>query len=165
MNIRRAFLAGVVGGAIMAVLGKVVPVSVEMILGTLFLPRGVGAWVLGLVLHLVISGAIALLYGLGFERITHRATAGIGAAFSIVHVVIGGLALAALPAIHPLIPEQIRAPGMFMSSIGFGGVLLFLIEHLVYGAIVGQLYGPVMHPRETGAPVTRFGRGRVSGAA
>ncbi|WP_157070181.1 hypothetical protein [Sandaracinus amylolyticus] len=157
MNIRRAFLAGVLGGVVMAVLGKVVPVQLETILGTFFLPRGVGAWVLGLVLHLLISGAIALLYGLGFERITHRATAGIGVVFSILHVVIGGLAFGALPAIHPLIPEQIRAPGAFMSSIGFGGVLLFVIEHIVYGAIVGQLYGRVRHPRES-MPVAPMGR-------
>ena len=149
MNTRRAFLAGVAGGAVMAVLVKIVPVNVEMILGTFFLPSGIGAWLLGLALHLALSGAIALLYGLGFERVTHRASPGIGAAFSLVHVVLAGLALAALPAVHPLIPGQIRAPGAFMSSIGFGGVLLFLIEHLVYGAIVGQLYGHVAHPRET----------------
>lgn len=153
MNIRRAFLAGLVGGLVMAVLAKAGPVSVEMVLGTFLLPRGVGAWVLGLVIHLVLSGLIALVYAFGFERITHRASAAIGLGFSLVHFVIGGLALAAIPALHPLIPEEMRAPGMFMSGLGFGGVLLFLIEHLVYGAIVGQLYGRVAHPRE-GVTVT-----------
>lgn len=157
MNIRRAFLAGVVGGAVMAVLAKVGPVNLEMLLGTFLLPRGVAAWVLGLVLHLLVSGAIAMLYALAFERVTHHASAALGVAFSLVHILIGGAALAAIPALHPLVPEQVRAPGVFMSSVGFGGVLLFVIEHVVYGAIVGQLYGHVAHPRE-GVP-------RVTGAS
>lgn len=161
MNIRRAFVAGVVGGAVMAVLVKVGPVNLEMMLGTLVLPRGVAAWILGLLMHLVISGAIALLYALGFERLTHRAGPAVGAAFSVVHAVVGGLALAVIPAIHPMIPEQMRAPGAFMSGVGFGGVLLFFIEHLVYGAIVGQLYGVVSHEAIPGAPMTGApGRGR-----
>lgn len=158
MNMKRAFLAGVVGGLVMAVIAKLGPVSLEMLLGTFLLPRGVGAWVLGLVLHLAISGAIALLYGLGFERITHRAGPGIGAAFSLVHFAVAGLALAAIPALHPLVPEQMRAPGAFMSGIGFGGVLLLLIEHVVYGAIVGQLYGRVAHPREAAPKMYRARR-------
>lgn len=152
MKAGKAFGAGVLGGLVMtggfggAVRAFGLPLNLEHVLGTLWLPRGLLAWFVGLAMHLVISGLIALLYAWGFERVTHRAGAGVGALFAVVHLVIGGIALAALPAIHPLIPGSMPAPGAFMSGLGFPGVLLFVIEHLVYGAIVGAIYGDVRAP-------------------
>lgn len=164
MKAGRAFGAGVVGGLVMtggfgaAVRAFGLPVNLELVLGTLFLPRGLTAWIVGLVMHLVISGAIALVYAWGFERVTHRADAGVGAVFSVVHLVIAGLALLAIPAIHPLIPERMAAPGAFMSGMGALGIVLFVIEHVIYGAIVGAMYGEVREPTrgpERGEVVTR----------
>ena len=43
-----------------------------------------------------------------------------------------------------------RAP--FMAGMGATFVGLFVMEHLIYGAIVGALYGPVEHA--AGRPVT-----------
>ncbi len=166
MNTGKAFLAGVAGGAAMTVLGAVVralgmPVNLEMMLGTMFLAPGATAWIAGLIMHLAISGMIALLYALGFERLSHRAGTGTGALFSLVHIVIGGCAMLALPAMHPMIPQEMPAPGAFMSGMGLAGVAFFVVEHVMYGAIVGALYGTVRHPRErterTAAVAPRFG--------
>lgn len=160
MKAGRAFAAGVAGGLVMtggfgaAVRALGLPLNLELVLGTLFLPRGLTAWLVGLAMHLVISGAIALVYAWGFERVTHRADAGVGAIFSMVHIVIAGLALLAIPAIHPLIPEQMRAPGAFMSGLGVLGVVLFVIEHVIYGALVGAMYGEVREP--TRGPSSRL---------
>jgi len=45
-----------------------------------------------------------------------------------------------------MIPEMMPPPGAFMSGMGAMGVGLFVLEHLMYGAIVGGMYGTVMHP-------------------
>lgn len=45
------------------------------------------------------------------------------------------------------------APGAFMSNIGMMGVVGFLMLHMIYGAIVGAMYSPVLHPRREAEPV------------
>lgn len=151
MNMARAFSAGVVGGIATTILGAVLrtfgmPVNLELMLGTMLLARGPIAWIVGLVLHLLVSGGLGLLYGVGFERVTHRAGAGVGVLFSVVHVLVAGVAMLAVPAVHRLIPEQMAAPGAFLSALGAGAVALFLIEHAMFGAIVGAIYGMEKHP-------------------
>jgi hypothetical protein len=64
---------------------------------------------------------------------------------------IAGVAMAMIPLVHPMIPEQMPPPGAFMANMGTVGVALLLVEHLMYGAIVGGLYGPVQHSREAHA--------------
>ena len=148
----KAFVAGVVGGAVMSVLLAVarllgMPVNLEVMLGTITgMSPGSGAWVLGLIMHLVISGLIALAYAFGFEHVSHRSGALPGVVFSLLHIVIGGLFMGMIPAIHPLVPERMAAPGAFMSNVGDTGVIAFVVLHAIYGAVVGVMYGPVVHP-------------------
>jgi len=101
-----------------------------------------GTWVLGSIIHLIVSGLIALIYAAVFEAIrgSNWFTGLIGGA---VHAVIGGLLLSALPAIHPAIPDVIRDPGAFAINYGFATAALFVIGHLIYGIIVGGMYTPV----------------------
>jgi hypothetical protein len=148
----KAFIAGVVGGAAMSVLLAIgralgVPANVEMILGTMTgLAPGAGTWVLGLAMHLVISGLIAMLYALGFEHVAHRSGALPGVVFSLLHIVVGGLFMGMLPSLHPMITERMSAPGAFLSNLGDVGVIAFVVLHAIYGAIVGVMYGPVAQP-------------------
>ncbi len=157
----RAFWAGVLGGAVMTIVLAIartmgMQVNMSMMLGTMIgVMPSVGAWVLGFVIHLVISGLIAWLYGWGFEQIAHRANAGIGALFSLVHTVLAGLFLGIMPAIHPLMPDVIGAPGVFLSNLGTAGIVAFVLLHVIYGVIVGGAYGVVLHRparREAHAP-------------
>ncbi|MGQ0446113.1 MAG: hypothetical protein ACT4O2_13560, partial [Beijerinckiaceae bacterium] len=53
----------------------------------------------------------------------------------------------AIPLIHPLIPEQQSEPGIFMVNMGAANVVVFVVEHIVFGIIVGSIYGSVVHPR------------------
>lgn len=151
MNTWRAFYSGVIGGAVFALLlalGRMVGISVNLsiLLGTMLgVSIGTGAWLVGFIMHLVVSGLIALLYALGFEYITHRAGSIVGLGFSLVHIILAGLFLGIIPSIHPRIPTQLNAPGIFLSNIGTGGVIEFVLFHLIYGLIVGSLYGQVHH--------------------
>ena len=117
--------------------------SLEMMLGTMVLQPGTGAFALGMMMHLIISGLIALVYAWAFEHVTHRANALIGAGFGVIHGVIGGMVMGMVPMMHPLIPEMMPAPGAFMSSTGMMGVVAEIVLHIIYGAVVGAVYRPV----------------------
>ncbi|MCA1635720.1 MAG: hypothetical protein LC802_19040 [Acidobacteria bacterium] len=150
MNFRRAFLAGVVGGLVMTIIMALVRATMmpqanpEMMLGTMTgSEASTTTWVMGLVIHLILSGMIALVYALGFEYVMHRAGVLIGLGFAIIHIFIGGIVMGMMPMMHPMIPEKMMPPGAFMSGMGMMGTGLFVLEHLIYGAIVGTMYKPV----------------------
>lgn len=156
MKAGKAFVAGMIGGAVMSVLmwlGRIMgmPANLEMMLGTIVTDPGATAWIVGFVMHLMISGSIALIYASGFEHVTHRAGWLVGAAFSIVHATIAGTVMGMMPAMHPRMPIPVMAPGAFMSSLGVRGVVAEFVLHLAYGAVVGAMYGAVLHPK-IGAP-------------
>ncbi|MCA1562681.1 MAG: hypothetical protein LC804_21255 [Acidobacteria bacterium] len=147
MNLGRAFLAGVIGGIVMSMglaMGRAMgmPANLEMMLGTMLLQPGTAAFMVGMVMHLMISGLIALIYAWGFETLTHRSGALIGAGFGVIHAIIGGMVMGMMPMMHPLIPEMMPAPGAFMSNLGMMGVMAEFVLHILYGAVVGAIYTP-----------------------
>jgi len=151
MHAGKAFTAGVVGGAVMTGIMWLartfmgMPMNLEMMEGTMLVrPPGPVAWGVGFLMHLMISGLIAFVYAWGFERVTHRAGWLVGAGFGVVHAVIAGVVMGMMPAVHPLIPGQMPAPGAFLSNVPMGPVALFML-HVVYGAIVGAIYAPAAH--------------------
>lgn len=153
MKVGKAIGAGLVGGVAMTVLGWLVrrlglEMNAEMMLGTMMssMPT-LTTWLIGFAIHLMISALIALAYAWGFEHVTHRAGVTVGLGFSIIHIIIAGMVMAMIPAMHPMIPEQMPAPGAFMANMGAMFAFLFVMEHLIYGGIVGALYGPVTYPR------------------
>lgn len=149
MNHGSAFLAGVIGGAVMTVIMAVerafgMRIHFEMMLGTMLDgDPSIAKWALGLIVHLALSGVIGLLYAFGFEHVTKRAGWLVGVAFSVVHTVIAGILIGLVPAVSPLVPEIMPAPGPFMSNKGAVYVVAFALLHFVYGAVVGEMYGPV----------------------
>jgi hypothetical protein len=142
-----ALWAGVVGALALTILTAVgrglgLPIDFELLLGTLVgLPPGAGAWLLGLLIHLLDGAAFGLLYAWGFHALGRRGIA-VGVAFGLVHAVVAGLVIGGLPAIHPLVPTKIPAPGPFLANFGRAGVAAGFGLHLVYGVIVGALYAP-----------------------
>lgn len=157
MSIKRAFLAGVIGAAIMTIVIQVarlmgMPANMSLWLGSLVTGElGAATWVLGFAMHLAIGGLFGLCYAIIFESVG-RATTGAGAAIGLAHAMFSGIMLGALPWMHPLMPQVIAPPGMFMAALGALAVLAFIGLHVMFGAIVGHLY-----ERE---PVTRMVRGR-----
>jgi hypothetical protein len=154
MNYRKALLAGVVGGIGMSIVLAMarllgMPANLELMLGSMLTrTTDLTAWIVGFVMHLIISALIALVYAAGFEYLTHRAGWLLGLAFSIPHAIIAGIFMGMVPAMHPLIPEQMPAPGAFMANLGIMGVIGEFMAHMVYGAIVGALYQPVLRYAE-----------------
>jgi hypothetical protein len=152
MNAGRAFLSGVAGAAVMSVglaVGRAMgmPANLELMLGSMLLPPGTPAFMLGLAMHLVIGGLFGLLYAWAFEHVTHRSSAAIGGGLGILHGIAGGVFMGLLPMMHPRIPEEMPAPGAFMANLGTLGVMAEMVLHVVYGAVVGALYQPASAAR------------------
>ena len=151
MKTGKAFLAGVVGGAVMSAIMLMartvmgMEVKLELLLGTMIgLQPGTTAWIVGFVMHLMISGLIALAYAWAFENVLHRANAGAGALVAIAHILVAGVFMGMMPLMHPLVPEVMPGPGFFMLNLGVMGLVAFVMLHLIYGAIVGAMYGPTL---------------------
>lgn len=150
MNASRAFFAGTVGAIVMSAIMWMarnlmgMEVHLERTLGTMFGgPPTTMTTVMGLVMHLVISGMIALIYAWGFENVSHRAGAGVGAGFGLVHAIPAGLFMGyVLPMMHPMVPESMPGPGPFMANLGMMGIVAFFMLHIIFGAVVGALYTP-----------------------
>ena len=148
MNFWRAFAAGVTGGVLMTLLmalarmTEMTTIDLELKLGSMVSQETTTtSWVIGLFLHLIISGLIACIYAVGFEYVTHTATWLAGLGFGVLHTIIGGLFLAVLPEIHPLMPsDSLPAPGPFAINYGLMTTVAFAVGHLVYGATVGLMY-------------------------
>lgn len=154
----KGFVAGMIGGAAMSLvmwMGRMMgmDMNLSMMLGTMFVaPPGATAWIVGFLMHLMISGLIALLYAWGFEHVTHRAGWLMGVAFSLIHSIGAGLFMGIVPAMHPLIRSgQMPAPGFFLANKGAMYVVMLFVMHAIYGAIVGALYAPAVHARDVTA--------------
>jgi len=152
MKVGKALIAGIVGGVAMTLLAWLarqmgIGMNAEMMLGTMVSSPGTAAWLIGFAMHMMLSVAIAFIYAWGFERVTHRAGVVVGLGFAVIHVILAGMVMGIIPAMHPMIPEQMPAPGAFMANMGTTFVALFVIEHLTFGAIVGAMYGPVVSSR------------------
>lgn len=151
----RAFWAGVTGGIVMTILmamGRwmgMTNMNMAMMQGSMITQTlGPGTWFLGLMMHLIISGMIGSIYAWGFESVTRRASAGIGAGFAIIHAIIGGIVIGMMGAMHPLTvspptpvpPGRLLAPGFFAINFGMMTTMAFIVLHLIYGSIVGGMY-------------------------
>ncbi len=152
MRTGRAFWLGVIGGAAVTVILTLarmvgIPANIGMMLGTTFgLMPGSGTWLLGFVIHLVVSGLIGIVYATVFEFLLHQSGSAAGLGTAIIHAILAGLFMGIVPMMNPTIPEIMPAPGLFLSNLGGPGVVLFFVMHLIYGWIVGAWYGPVLHP-------------------
>jgi hypothetical protein len=148
MKTGNAFFAGVVAGvagSLLATLARArgIPINTEILLGTF--PGGTpgpSEWISGFAMSLVISGAVGLAYGQGFELLAPRAGLRAGLAFGFVHAIIGGVLLEAATVIHPLVPERLPDAGTFLANLGPTGLLFFFASHFIFGAIVGTIYEP-----------------------
>ncbi len=146
-NASLAFLAGVLGGVILTLLlslarlFELTSLNLVMFLGAMFTQSlTAGTWILGFVIHLLISGLIGMVYGLIFSKVWGPANWWHGLVIAIPHLIIGGLFLLLMPAINPAVPELLPSPGAFAENYGTWAVLLFIVGHLVYGAVVGAVY-------------------------
>jgi len=147
MKWRKAFLAGIVGAALMTIMLSSANAAgfhvldFSMMWGTLTgLPLGTAAWLAGFGIQLVVGGLFALIYALVFN-VFSAAGAVRGAGIGILHAGTTGIFLPLLPLVHPLMNNgHMQSPGPYFAGHGIPGVLFYFGMHVVYGITVGWLY-------------------------
>lgn len=141
-----AVAAGVIAGVAMSsVAVGMKPVGLEMdphqMWGTMLRARGVAGYLLGFVVHLLLSAAVGLIYGVAFDVVGADGSLWVwGLLGGSIHWFIGGLVMGTIPAVRPEIAERRRAPGIFLKNFGMPDVPAFLGDHLAYGLAFGIVY-------------------------
>ncbi len=155
MRLGRAIGAGIIGGIIVVaaigVAGWITRANADLCrLGGVILTGRMDAagWLAGAVAQLVIAIIAAIIYAAIFEWVTRRAGPLIGLAIAVPHVIVAGLAIGFVPAWR-LIDAGIGPPGAFMEYRGPWVLVTFVLAHLVFGALVGKLYGRAQHAPAT----------------
>ena len=118
-----AILAGLVGGGVMAailymgiiMLPEQMKMNLFMLLGSMALPVGAAAFVMGAMVHAGMSVAFGLIHGAVFAAADiDSAEWAWGLLFGLVHWVGVGMALGMMPLIHPRIRSgEVDAPGFY----------------------------------------------------
>ena len=145
-----AVAAGLIGGAIMALLLylgiAVVPTQMKMnlfrLLGTMLLEEGTAAYVLGGMVHAMMSVVFGLIHVALYTAFDLESNlAAWGLLFGVGHWMIVGMALGMMPIMHRGIRSgSIEAPGFYALSYPRMTAMGFLVLHLVYGVLVGVFY-------------------------
>ncbi len=137
MHTGRAFVAGIAGALVMTVvtmwfsaLGS--PLRIEAQLAARL---GTSAWAVGFVAHLLIGGAIGIVYAVVFEHVVHQSGVGVGLMIGSYNTIFAGFVWA-----------MIGGPGAFWAAVGPLGVIALFVSHLAYGAVVGGLYRSEQQP-------------------
>ncbi len=112
MDVGAAILGGLVGGGVMIVLlymgMAMMPQQMKMnlllLLGTMLLPVGAAAYMVGLIMHAMLSVGFGIIHGLILDAAD--VTSGgdgalLGIAIGLVHGVTVGMILGMMPMLHP----------------------------------------------------------------
>lgn len=161
-----AILAGLIGGAAMAMilymgiimLPRQMRMNLFMMLGSMVLPVGAGAFLMGAMVHAGMSAVFGLVHAAAFSVLgIDSDQAAWGLLFGLVHWAIVGMALGMLPLMHPRLRragnglaanagdldqgDLLDAPGFYALNYPMMTALGFLMLHLLFGVVVGALYG------------------------
>jgi hypothetical protein len=144
-----AVLAGLIAGAIMegpVYMQKGIGLNVKQNIfrtwGRLLGLRDSGGYFAGFLFHQVLSAVIALLYAGVFSAIGVTSSFWLwGVLGAVVHYLIAGVVVGALPSVDPDNPLRVGEQGTYYKNYGALDMATFLMGHMSFGLLVGILYG------------------------
>jgi hypothetical protein len=161
MKLWRAVVAGLVGCVVviaaMTIAGAMSGTDADLcaLTGAVITGRtGAMSWLVGCLAQVVVAIIAALVYAVVFEWIVRRAGALVGLAIAVPHAMIAGIVIGFLP-VSGMMNAGIAAPGAFLEYRGWAAIVTFVFAHLVFGAIVGALYGTTLHRVPSARPTWR----------
>ena len=145
-----AVAAGLIGGAVMAVLlymgiammPRQMRMNLFLMLGTMVFRDRTMAYVAGGMMHAVMSIAFGLAHVALFEAFgLESALVTWGLLFGFFHWLVVGMGLGMMPSVHPLIRAgKMDAPGPLALSYPPMTAMGFFMLHMLFGVLVGALY-------------------------
>jgi hypothetical protein len=169
-NFWAAVVAGIAGGAVMSLLMTMArkkgmtSMDIAVIEGAFFTDDRDKAKKIGMFMHLVVMSGIvfgsiyAALYA-GFDISDDNAWWW-GLIFGAVHGVVAGVGMAMMPMMHPKMSREpvtagaggrgggehleLTPPGPFGKNMGKATPVGLVMNHMVYGLVVGLVYGAIV---------------------
>jgi hypothetical protein len=153
--ISSAVAGGVIGTLAMATIIKgaselgMTRMDLALLLGTVVTPNRRKARAIGYIFYFVLGGVFAEAYG-AFFAIIGRSSWQLGALLGALHAIFTATVLVSvlLPVVHPRMATSdtaanditlIEPPGFLMLNYGRSTVLVTLVAHIAYGALVGLI--------------------------
>ena len=145
-----AIAAGLVVGGVMVVLLYVgiammprqMRMNLLLMLGSMTGRTDAYAYVIGLMMHAMLSAIFGLIHGAIFAA--GDIEDGVllwGALFGAAHARMTGTMLAMMPVMHPLMRDgRMEAPGLFALRLGGPTAMGFFMLHVVFGVVVADPY-------------------------
>jgi hypothetical protein len=171
INWLRAFLSGVVGAILLALLLDIFNMlgitrfSLETYLGSMFpiSEHRTHIWLIGALANSVVGGLFGIFYAYCFEYVFKASNVRLGTQLGFGHAILAAVAL--FPFFGMVHQQMHVAPfanfGFFGSGIDAATPILLLFGHLMFGSCMGLFYGPVraararariFEPGESGLP-------------
>ena len=151
MKIFRAVFAGILGALAMSLTMFLlrlngINVNLEAILGSIFPPPAwLSPWAQGILIHFTVGIVAGLVYAALFEMAVQKSGPVVGAGLGLCHGLLAGLMMSGIPAMNPLTLDM-SAPRPFLQGLSYGP-FVFLLLHILFGAVVGTAYGsPLQKP-------------------
>jgi hypothetical protein len=154
LDVGASIVAGLVGGGVMSVLLymgiAMIPAQMKMnlfqMLGTMMVPAGTMAYVVGAMMHSMMSVVFGLIHGLPYVAFDiDSGFFGWGLAFGFGHWIVTGIGLGMLPIMHPTIRRgEIQAPGFFAMSYPRMTAMGFFMLHIVFGVVTALVYDGII---------------------
>ncbi len=171
MNVGVAILGGIVSGTAMIAMlymmiwltPKEMKMNLLLMLGTMMVPVGAMAYLVGLMMHAMMSVLFGVVHGALLASVDVDSVAagvGLGVLFGLGHALVTGAMLGVMPLMHPrmrplqpkLVPvmlgpaqvsdeEALDPPGFFALNYPPLTVMGFFMLHIMFGIIVGLIYG------------------------
>ncbi len=145
-----AILAGLGGGGVMvallymgiAMMPQHMRMNLLLMLGSMSGRTDASAYMIGLMMHAMMSAAFGLIHGAIFAAGDIEDSVLLwGALFGAGHALMTGAMLALVPLMHPLMRDgRMEAPGMFALRLGRPTAMGFFMLHIVFGVVVAGLY-------------------------
>lgn len=148
INWSSAFRAGLVGGVAMEILAAIIYLSGDNRMSMVKYwgctltgkNSGVSSYLAGWMIHLTLSVLIGFAYAWAFEMIWNNAGWEYGLMLGTLHWFIGGMALPLMDQISGCVKWGIVPPLKLLASGDRASFVIFLMGHLIYGAVIGLLY-------------------------
>ena len=145
-----AAAAGLMGGGVMLVLlyGGIAMMPTRMRINPLLMLGGMigltgrGAYLVGLLIHSVLSVLFGLVHAAVFATGDIEALVLVwGLGFGAAHAAFSGVMLGFIPMMHPLVRAgRMDVPGVLGLRLGGSTTMGFVVLHLLFGAVVAVLY-------------------------
>lgn len=150
-NLGVAITAGVVGTVVMtavlymgiAMMPRRMTMNLLYMLGTMMTSNRLAAYLVGAMVHGVMGVVFALIHTGIYQAIgLESSLVAWGILFGFVHWIVVGMGMGMIGTVHPLMRNgQMQAPGVFVRNLPAMTVVGFLMLHLLYGLLVGAVYG------------------------